>query len=136
MPAGVRVADDHVPAVDRNLAGDDDRSCLVAILDDLQEIAALLGVERLRSPVVEDEQVEAGERAQHASVAAVGAGERQGGEQPRPAVIVDGEILPAEGPRPPAFAAPPAPLSPEARRAWEERVSTGTPLCPPLTSTT
>src|SRR3546814_20733043 len=78
MPAGVRVADDLVPAVDRNLAGDDDRSGLVAILDDLQEIAALLGVERLRSPVVEAEQVEAGERAQPASVAAVGAGASQG----------------------------------------------------------
>src|SRR3546814_20411757 len=110
MPAGVRVADDHVPAVDRNLAGDDDRSCLVAILDDLQEIAALPGVERLRSPVVEDEQVQAGERAQHATVAAVGAGERQGGEQPRHAVLVYGVILPAEGAGQPDFADLPDPV--------------------------
>ena len=49
-----RDADDVVPAVDRHLAGDQERAGIVAILDDLQEIARLLGQERLGAPVVED----------------------------------------------------------------------------------
>lgn len=102
------IADDLVPAVDRDLAGDDDRAGLVAVLDDLQEVAALLGVERLRPPVVEDQQVEAGQGAQRPGIAAIGARQRQGGEQPRRAVIADGEVLAAglvaEGAGEPALA--------------------------------
>jgi hypothetical protein len=37
-----RVADDLVPALDRQLAGDQQRADVVAVLDDLQQIAALL----------------------------------------------------------------------------------------------
>jgi hypothetical protein len=65
------IADDLVPAIDRDLAGDDDRAGLVAVLDDFQEVAALLGVEWLRPPVVEDQQVEAGQGAQRPGIAAV-----------------------------------------------------------------
>jgi hypothetical protein len=37
---GERRDSDHlVPAVDRNLAGDDDRAFVIAILDDFEEIA-------------------------------------------------------------------------------------------------
>jgi hypothetical protein len=35
-----------VPAIDRDLAGDQQGSPVVAIVDDLEQIAALLGVER------------------------------------------------------------------------------------------
>lgn len=45
-----RVADDPVPGVDGQLAGDDRRSRFVAVLDDFQEIAALLGIELDRAP--------------------------------------------------------------------------------------
>ena len=44
------IADDLVPALDWQLAGDEDRAGVVAVLDDLQEIATLLGIELLRSP--------------------------------------------------------------------------------------
>jgi hypothetical protein len=47
-----RIADHVVPVIDGNLAGDDRRSLLVSILDDFQEIAALLVGELLRPPVV------------------------------------------------------------------------------------
>ena len=60
------IADDLVPAVDRHLAGDDDGAGVIAVLDDLQQVAALLGVQRLRAPIVEDQQIDAGERVQHA----------------------------------------------------------------------
>ncbi len=47
------IADDLVPALDRQLAGDQQRAGVVAVLDDLEQIAALLGAERLGSPIVE-----------------------------------------------------------------------------------
>lgn len=47
-----RIADHVVPVIDGHLAGDDGGSFLVAVLDDFQEIAALLVVELLGPPVV------------------------------------------------------------------------------------
>ena len=55
-----RLADDLVPALDRQLAGDDDRASVAAVLDDLQEVAALPGIELFRPPIVEDEEIDAG----------------------------------------------------------------------------
>jgi hypothetical protein len=49
----------------------------------------LLGIELLRSPVVEDEKLDASKRAQELGVAAVAAGWREGCEQPRDTVIED-----------------------------------------------
>jgi hypothetical protein len=46
------IADHVMPAVDGKLAGDEQRSLVVAVVDDLEQIATLLGGERLRSPVV------------------------------------------------------------------------------------
>ena len=59
-----RVADQCVPLVDRELAGDDGGAAAVAVLEDLQEVVAGGGVERLETPVVEDEEIDAAERAQ------------------------------------------------------------------------
>ncbi|MEY9345780.1 hypothetical protein ABIF99_000264 [Bradyrhizobium japonicum] len=47
------VSDDFVPAIDGQLAGDDNRTGFVSILDDFEQITALVGVERFWSPVVE-----------------------------------------------------------------------------------
>ena len=44
-----------MPTVDRNLAGDDERALVVAILDDFEQIARLIGGERFGSPVVDKE---------------------------------------------------------------------------------
>lgn len=46
------VSDDFVPAIDGQLAGDDNRTGFVSILDDFEQITALVGVERFWSPVV------------------------------------------------------------------------------------
>ena len=86
--------DDVVPAVDRQLAGDQEGAGVVAVLDDLEEIARLLRKKRLRSPVVEHEQVDPGELAQEPAIAAVAASERQGREQTRHAVVKDGQDPP------------------------------------------
>jgi len=43
-----------VPFVDRDLAGEDGRAAAVAFFQDLIEIAAGAGIERIETPVVED----------------------------------------------------------------------------------
>ena len=53
------VADQRVPLIDGKLAGDDGGAVAVAILEDLQEVVAGRGVERLEAPVVEDEEIDA-----------------------------------------------------------------------------
>jgi hypothetical protein len=58
-----RVADDLVPFVDRDLAGEDGRAAAVAFFEDFVEVAAGAGVERIETPIVQDEElgaVEAG----------------------------------------------------------------------------
>jgi len=75
-----RIADHVVPMIDGHLAGDDGGSLLIAIFDDLEEIAALLVVELLGTPIVEDEQVGSGECLEDLRVAAVAARECKGGE--------------------------------------------------------
>jgi hypothetical protein len=61
---GVGVGDQGVPLIDRELAGDDGGAAVVAILEDLQQVVAGGGVERLEAPVVEDKQIDAAEGAQ------------------------------------------------------------------------
>jgi hypothetical protein len=55
------VADDLVPGLDGELAGDEGGGALVAVLDDLEEVAAFLVLERREAPVVDDEQLGAGQ---------------------------------------------------------------------------
>ena len=48
-----RVADDVMPAIHRHLAGDDQRPGVVAVFDDLQQVALLFSNQRLRTPIVQ-----------------------------------------------------------------------------------
>ena len=88
-------ADQVVPAVHGNLAGDDDRALVVAILNDFEQVARLVGVERLRPPVVEDEQLDPGERAQEPSVTGRAMRDGEIGEEAGNAGVEDGDVLPA-----------------------------------------
>ena len=47
------IAHKLIPAIDRKLAGDDERTGVVAILNDLEQITLLLGQQGFRSPIVE-----------------------------------------------------------------------------------
>ncbi len=94
-----RIADDLVPAVDRHLAGDDQRAGVVAVLDDFQQIALLLGQQRLGPPIVQDQQLHAAQRPHHPGVTAVTARQRQIGEHARDSLIQYGVIV-AAGPVP------------------------------------
>ena len=48
------VADDLIPTIDGRLARDDDQTRIVTVLDDLEQIAALIGIEGLWPPIVKD----------------------------------------------------------------------------------
>src|SRR3984893_7757023 len=65
------IGDHLVPFTDRDLAGDQQRATIVAIVDDLEQIAALLGIKRLRPPIVDDQQPDAFERGQETRQAAL-----------------------------------------------------------------
>ena len=81
------VSDDFVPAIDGQLAGDDNRAGFVSILDDFEQITALVGVERFWSPVVQDQQIKSCDRPQHLGVTAIGAAECEGGEETRHTMV-------------------------------------------------
>jgi hypothetical protein len=76
-----RLAYEGVPFVDGDLAGEDGRAAPIAFLEDLVEVTTGTGVERFEAPIVEDEELNAGETAQDAGIAAVTAGERELGEE-------------------------------------------------------
>jgi hypothetical protein len=103
-----RLADDVVPAADRQLAGEEGRGTAVAILDDLEQVPALLGDHGFRPPVVEDQQLRPAEAAEQTWVAAIAAGERELGEQPWQAVVENREVgargVVTESTRQPGFA--------------------------------
>ena len=100
-------ADDVVPSVNRELAGDDGGGSVVAVLEDLEQVAAHGGGERRKAPVVEDQQLDAGDGLEGAGVAAVTAGKRERLEEARDAVAEDRSAvaagLVAEGAGDPAF---------------------------------
>src|SRR5260370_22826330 len=70
-----------LPFVDQDLAGEDGRAAPVAFLEDLVEVTTGTGVERFEAPIVEDEELDAGETAEDAGIATVTAGERKLGEE-------------------------------------------------------
>ena len=78
-----RIADDLAPLLDRNLAGDDRRGALMAVLQDFEEIALFGLCERRQTPVVQDQELDARETFEQAAIAAVAAGERERLEQAR-----------------------------------------------------
>jgi hypothetical protein len=89
------VGDDLVPVIDRDLAGDDGRSALMAVVDDFEEIAPLLAGERGEAPIVEDEQIDAGQGLEEPGITSIAAGERESLEQPRETMIEDGSVVAA-----------------------------------------
>src|SRR5215471_10469802 len=65
-----RLANQVVPAVDWDLASDQRGAAAVTVFKDFQQIVTLLGPERLETPIIEDQQLDAAERAHQPGVAA------------------------------------------------------------------
>src|SRR5271154_6227624 len=87
------LADQIVPTVDRDLAGDQGGAAAVAVLDDLEHVVALLGPERFEPPIIEDQQLDAAEGAHQSRVATITAGEREIAEHPRYALIENRAVI-------------------------------------------
>ena len=87
------IADQLVPFVDRDLAGDDRRSPTVAFFEDFEEVVAGSSIERLKTPIIEDEQLHTAKRPQQACIPAIAARKREVGEQLWNALVEDGSIV-------------------------------------------
>src|SRR3989442_3351595 len=82
-----RLAEVVVPLGGRQLARDDGRVGAIAILQDLEEVAALRILDRRQPPVVDDEDIEAGELCEQADISGIRPGPGGlAGEAPNPAV--------------------------------------------------
>jgi len=87
------IADQLVPFIKGDLAGDDGRSSTVAFFEDFEKVVTGGGVERFETPVIEDEQLHAAECPQDAGIAAIAAGEREVGEELGNALVENGAIV-------------------------------------------
>src|SRR5438094_3256988 len=65
------IADQVMPSIDRQLAGEDGGAAAVAIIEDLEKVVTGGGIEWLEAPIIEDEKIDAAERAQQAQMASV-----------------------------------------------------------------
>src|SRR2546426_8908613 len=63
-----------VPVLDGELAGEDGGAGAVAIVEDLEQVAAVLVAQGCQAPVIEHQDVGAGEAGEQAGVAARGGG--------------------------------------------------------------
>jgi hypothetical protein len=92
------------------LGGNQGRFAPVALFEDFEEIEALLVIEGVGPPVVEDEQLDTCELIDEAREATIEAGHGEVLEQARHTQVEDGMIEPgrlaAEGTRQPGFAGP------------------------------
>ena len=91
------VGNDVMPLRHGDLTCDQQGSLVVAIIDDLKQIAALVGGERFGSPVVEDEEIDAFQGRDQARQTAFAARLGEIGEQAGCSLVEDGETV-AAGP--------------------------------------
>jgi len=81
------LADQVMPAVDRDLTGNQRSATAIAVLDDFEHVVTLLGPEWLKPPIVEDQQLDTAKGAHQSRVAAIAASECKIAEHPRHALI-------------------------------------------------
>src|SRR5580693_9190810 len=86
-----RIADRVVPALDWDLRGQDRGGTLVAIVDDLHQVATLLGGKPGHGPIVDYEQFYPGELGEQPGGLAVDAGEGELVEMPGKSLIAHRE---------------------------------------------
>ena len=67
------ISDQLVPMLDGNLAGHDCRAAAVTVVDDVEQVAALLRGERGEPPIVEDQQLDTCQALEQAWIASIAA---------------------------------------------------------------
>ena len=81
--------DDHlVPVIDGELTGQDRRAAAVAIVDDFEQVAALLRGQWRQPPVIEDQKLDTGEALEEAYIPSVAARQCKCVEQAWYAIIL------------------------------------------------
>ncbi len=68
-----RVADDLVPLFNRKLRSDDGRAQSMSVIEDVEQVPALFGIECRESPVIEDNEVGFSELGENFGIGAVAA---------------------------------------------------------------
>src|SRR6266702_888977 len=70
--------DDHlVPVIDGELTGHNRRAAAMAIVDDFEQVAALLGGQRCQPPIAEDQKLDTGEALEEAYIPSIAACQRK-----------------------------------------------------------
>ena len=87
------IADNVVPFVDRQLAGDDDRATAMTLFQELQKVVPGAGVKLFKAPIVEDQKLDATQSAHHPRIAPVTARESKFSEEFRHTLIEYGVIF-------------------------------------------
>ena len=118
-----RVVELRVPAVTRQLAGDQGRARADAIVEQFEQVVALGRSDRSDGEVVEDQQVDARQLRQAPTEAAVAVGDAQFLEQARGAHVEHREAATARPAAPSAQASQvlPTPVAPVIRTLWPWR---------------
>src|SRR5262245_25907549 len=84
------VANPAMPVLGGKLRGDDGGTVLGAVVDDLQEVFASDGLQRMQSPVIEHQGIDLGECREAALVGAIAASDAQFLQQPGKASVEGG----------------------------------------------
>lgn len=86
-----RLLDRRVPVIDRELTGHQGGPTPVAIIEEFQEIAAMLVGQWGQSPIIQYREIGLGETPEHAAIAAITFGYGQVSEEPRESQIQGGK---------------------------------------------
>ena len=89
------VANPVVSFFDRELAGDQGGTGGVSVLEEFEQVAAMVSVELGEAEVVKDDEVELGERGEQLGIGSVAAGDGNVVQQPREAQVQRGESVAA-----------------------------------------
>jgi len=89
-----RLPNRRVPVIDRELTGHEGGPTPVPIIEQFQEIAAVLIGQGRQPPVIQHYEVRLGEIPEQASIAAIAFGDRQVPEEPRESQVQGGEAQP------------------------------------------
>jgi hypothetical protein len=87
------IPDEGVPLGDGELAGQDGGTGVVPVVEEFEEVTAILRGERIESPVVDEQDIDAGELGEQAEVGTVGAGQGELVEEAGRAPVERAEAL-------------------------------------------
>lgn len=86
-----RLTDRRMPVIDRELTGHEGGPTPMPIIQQFQQIAAMLVGQGSQSPIIQDREVRLGETPEQTPLAAIAIGDREFSEEPRESRIERGE---------------------------------------------